>query len=73
MVVAEAATHARVSRDTVYSAIERGELRHVRLGGRRTIRIRASWVDDWLERHARGAATTAVTTITVTSSDADAR
>ena len=51
--VAEAAEYARVSRDTIYTAVEGGELRHSRLGGRRAIRIRPEWIDEWFERHAR--------------------
>lgn len=51
--VAEAAEYARVSRDTIYTAVERGELRHSRLAGRRAIRIRPEWIDEWFERHAR--------------------
>jgi excisionase family DNA binding protein len=49
--VAEAATHANVSKDTIYTACERGEIRHVRLGGRRAIRLTPEWVDEWLVRH----------------------
>jgi excisionase family DNA binding protein len=51
--VPEAAGYAGVSRDTIYTACERGELRHARVGGRRAIRLRADWIDAWLERHAR--------------------
>ena len=53
--VTEAAEYASVSRDTIYTACERGELRHARVGGRRSIRLKAEWIDAWLERHARGA------------------
>jgi excisionase family DNA binding protein len=49
--VADAAEHAGVCRDTIYTAVERGELRHVRIGGRRSIRVKAVWIDEWLERH----------------------
>ncbi len=56
MRVTEAAEYSGLSSDTIYTACERGELRHVRVGGRRTIRIRAEWIDAWLERHAQGAA-----------------
>jgi excisionase family DNA binding protein len=47
--VADAAEHAGVCRDTIYTAVERGELRHVRIGGRRSIRIKAVWIDEWFE------------------------
>jgi excisionase family DNA binding protein len=53
--VPQAAQYAGVSRDTVYTACARSELRHVRIGGRRAIRLKPEWVDDWLERFARGA------------------
>src|SRR5262245_7681866 len=53
--VAEAAAYAGVSRDTIYTACERRELRHARIGGRRAIRLKPEWIDAWLERHARAA------------------
>jgi excisionase family DNA binding protein len=53
--VGEAAEYAGLSRDTVYTACERKELRHVRVGGRRSIRLKPEWIDGWLERCARGA------------------
>ena len=52
--VAEGAEYAGVSRDTIYTACERRELRHARVGGRRAIRLKAEWIDAWLERHAPG-------------------
>lgn len=52
--VAEGAEYSGVCRATIYTAVERGELRHVRVGGRRAIRLRTEWIDDWLERHTRG-------------------
>jgi excisionase family DNA binding protein len=55
LTVAEGAEHSGVSRDTIYTACERNELRHVRVGGRRAIRLKAEWIDAWLERHTRGA------------------
>ena len=45
MNVAESAEYAGVSRDTIYTACERNELRHARIGGRRAIRIKAEWID----------------------------
>ncbi len=50
--VAEAAEYTGLSRDTIYTACERGELRHGRIGGRRKIVMRPQWIDAWLERHA---------------------
>jgi excisionase family DNA binding protein len=50
--VGEGADYANVSRDTIYTACERKELRHVRISGRRTIRLRPMWIDAWLEEHA---------------------
>ena len=51
--VAEGAAYAGVSRDTIYTACERGELRHARIGGRRAIRLKPEWIDAWLEQHTR--------------------
>jgi excisionase family DNA binding protein len=53
--VAEAAEYAGVSRDTIYTACERREIHHARIGGRRAIRLKREWIDAWLERHARAA------------------
>jgi excisionase family DNA binding protein len=53
--VAEVADYANVSADTIYTACERGELQHVRVGGRRSIRTRPQWIDAWLEKYTRGA------------------
>jgi excisionase family DNA binding protein len=52
--VREGAEYAGLSRDTIYTACERKELRHVRVGGRRSIRLKPEWIDAWLERHASG-------------------
>ena len=54
LTVAEGAAYAGVSRDTIYTACERRELRHVRVHGRRAIRLKPEWIDAWLERHAQG-------------------
>jgi hypothetical protein len=45
--------------DTIYTACERSELRHVRIGGRRCIRVRPEWLDEWYERNTRHSAGTA--------------
>jgi len=52
LTVAEGAEYAGVSRDTIYTACERRELQHARISGRRSIRLKAQWIDAWLERHA---------------------
>jgi excisionase family DNA binding protein len=52
LTVADAAEYAGVSRDTIYTACERREIRHARIAGRRAIRLRTEWIDAWLERHA---------------------
>ena len=54
LTVKEGADYASLSADTIYTACERGELRHARVSGRRTIRLRTEWIDGWLERHTRG-------------------
>ena len=58
LTVTEAAEYARVSRDTIYTACERRELRHARIGGRRSIRLRPAWLDEWLEQHTLGCSET---------------
>ena len=55
LTVANAARMANVSPDTIYRACALGGLQHVRLNGRRAIRIKPEWVDKWLEA-ARAAA-----------------
>ena len=54
LTVGEAAEYSGVSRDTIYTGCERGELRHARIGGRRAIRLKPEWIDGWLEQHTRG-------------------
>ena len=51
--LSEGAEYAGVSRDTIYTACERGELRHARIGGRRAIRLKSGWIDEWIEKHTR--------------------
>jgi excisionase family DNA binding protein len=54
LTVAEGAEYAGVNRDTIYTACERRELNHARVGGRRAIWLKAVWIDNWLERLAHG-------------------
>ena len=55
LTVAEGAEYAGVSRDTIYTACERRELQHTRIGGRRSIRLKPAWIDAWLEQHTQDA------------------
>jgi excisionase family DNA binding protein len=53
LTVDEAAARARVSEWTIYQACVRGELRHIRIGGRRAIRLTREALDEWLLRFER--------------------
>lgn len=64
--VKDAAEYAGVCVDTIYTACERRELHHIRIGGRRAIRMKREWIDAWFERYTcgtRAAYTTGVTGI----------
>ena len=43
-----AGTIAHCGRRTIYRAVEEGRLRAVRLGGRRRLRLRRAWIEEWL-------------------------
>jgi len=43
---------AGVCRDLIYDACAARRLHHIRVGGRRAIRLTREWIDAWLERHA---------------------
>jgi excisionase family DNA binding protein len=49
LTVPEAAKRARCGRSTIYTAVQAGRLRTVRVGGGRIVRLRAEWVDEWLQ------------------------
>ena len=49
--VGEAAERARCGPKTIYRAVQRGQLRAARIGGRRELRFLASWIDCWLVGH----------------------
>jgi excisionase family DNA binding protein len=46
------ASYAGVSRKLLYRAIRSGHLKAARVGGRREVRVRREWIDDYLERSA---------------------
>ena len=52
MNVAEGAEYAGVCRDLIYDACAARRIHHIRVGGRRAIRLKPKWIDEWLERHA---------------------
>lgn len=54
LTVKEAADRVRLSEWSIYQACERNEIRHIRVGGRRTIRLTPAAIDDWLLQHERG-------------------
>lgn len=47
--VDEAASRAQCGEKTIYAEVRAGRLRAVRVGGRRSLRFRADWVDEWLQ------------------------
>jgi excisionase family DNA binding protein len=56
LTVEEAAELAKLSDWTIYRACELGELRHVRVSGRRAIRLTREALDEWLLRYQRPSA-----------------
>lgn len=59
----QAASYVGQAARSIYRACGNGDLRHVRINGKRELRTRAEWLDQWLERYAHGgdAATAAPT------------
>jgi len=49
--VAQGAEYAGVCRDLINDACDARKM-HIRVGGRRAIRLKPEWIDAWLERHA---------------------
>jgi excisionase family DNA binding protein len=45
----EGAQRGRVGTKTIYREVKAGRLRAARVGGRRELRFRAEWIDEWLE------------------------
>lgn len=50
--VEQAAARAQVGKRTIYNEVAAGRLRAARVGGRRKLRFRAEWIDQWLEASA---------------------
>ena len=48
LTAAQAAQRIGVSVEFIYDACAVGGLRHVRLGGKRNIRIKPEWQDEWM-------------------------
>lgn len=44
----EAATYVHVSEATIGREVRVGRLRHARVGGRRALRFKREWLDEWL-------------------------
>ena len=53
LTVREAAQRAQCGPKTIYREAHAGKLRAARVGGRRDLRFRAAWIDEWLERSSR--------------------
>lgn len=49
LTVKQGAEWAQCGRRQLYEAVQRGELRAVRVGGRGELRFRREWIDAWLE------------------------
>jgi excisionase family DNA binding protein len=50
LTVKQAATRAQCGVKTIYREVEAGRLQCARIGGRRELRFRTQWIDEWLER-----------------------
>jgi len=49
LTVREAAVYSRCGVKTLYRAVQRGDLRAARVGGRRKLVLRRAWLDAYLE------------------------
>jgi excisionase family DNA binding protein len=45
----EAASRARCGVKVIYREVRKGKLKAAKLGGRHELRLRAAWVDAWLD------------------------
>ena len=51
LTVSEAAARARCGVKLIYREVTAKRLQAARVGGRRELRFRAEWIDDWLLTH----------------------
>ncbi len=49
LTVTQAAARAQVGRRLIYAEVQAMRLKAARVGGKRQLRFRPSWVDSWLE------------------------
>lgn len=49
LTVRQAAARAQISPKVIYGAVRSGRLRAVHVGGKRTLRFRSEYIDEWLE------------------------
>ena len=52
LTVEEAAGRARCGPKLIYREVRAGRLRAARIGGRRELRLKPEWIDEWLLRSA---------------------
>ena len=48
LTIGDAAAYVQTSPRTLYRECRAGRLRHARIGGRREVRVRREWLDEWL-------------------------
>ena len=51
LTVSEAAQRARCGPKLIYREVRAGRLQAARIGGRRELRFRAEWIDQWLMQY----------------------
>ena len=51
--IADAAERAQCGEATIRREVRAGRLRAVKVGGRRSLRFRAEWIDEWLQNESR--------------------
>jgi excisionase family DNA binding protein len=62
--IGEAAEYAKCGRKLLYREVAAGRLRAARVGGRREIRTRREWLDEWLQSTVGGASQVVVPFVT---------